>query len=189
MITWRVAAPAFLLATTMLAPDAQACMPMPPEPRLEGESDAAYKTRTDTLLRERQAAWFKERQTDDLQRAAIIFVARDTDWWPTPKPRYRNGRPLPPVVPMLHYPAPSYFKPIDWFRGPKSTGLFKLTPDNTSCGPMGVGDTTWSQTGNLFVFFAKKWPATGDTLIDAIAVDKIDDPVLLPFVAKYRKNP
>ena len=103
-------------------------------------------------------------------------------------PRARPGRPPPPVpLPrLIPYPAPTYFKPIDWFRGAKTTALFKVSRSNTSCGPMSLGDTTFSQAGSLYVFFARNGPLTERTLIDAIAVDKITDPVLIDFVAGYR---
>jgi hypothetical protein len=194
MMFWRAIVAGLLLAMTVLAPAARACSPMPAEPSLDGESDAAYRARTAALLQQRQAQWLKERQSDDLQRAKVIFIARDTDWSPSQKPRYRNGRLLPPVlipvppVPKINFPAPSYFKPIDWFLGPRSTRLFKVGRDNTSCGPMSLGDTTSSKTGDLFVFFAKSWPATGDSLIDAIELDRINDPALENFVARYRHN-
>lgn len=187
----RVAASACLAALAFVALPAAACVPVPPIPPLPGESQEAYRARSDAEQKAQAARWFKERQTNALQNADVIFIARDTDWWPTPKLRYRNGRPLPPVLPLIPYPAPSYYKPIAWFRGARTTGLFKVERDNTSCGPMSLGDTTFSRTGQLFVFFAKKGPLNKrGTLMDAIAVDRIDDPALMEFVARYRgKSP
>jgi len=51
---------------------------------------------------------------------------------------------------------------------------------------MSLGDTTGSDTGDLFVFFAHKRPLSANTIIDAIAVGSITDPALTDFVAKYR---
>ena len=190
-MSWRTGLACVLLATAAVATNAHACTPQEPLPRLAGESDDAYKTRTDAVWRGLQATWLKQRQSDDLQRATVIFIARDTAWAPPQKPRYRNGRLLPPVVPAFRYPPPSYYKPIDWFRGPKSTDLFKLDRGMTSCGgAVSVGDASFSEPRTLFVFFASKWPATEDTLIDAIALDRINDPALMDFVARYRgKSP
>lgn len=157
---------------------------MPPEPRLEGESDQAYQARVDTLRREQAERWLKERQAVALRRAEVIFIARDTAWYPDARPRVRNGRLLP--LRPLSYPAPSYFKPLAWFRGRRTTDLFQLRAGYSSCGPMGFGDTTSSRHGDRFVFFARKGRVTQDSLIDAIAIDKIDDPALLAFVMKHR---
>ena len=189
-MSWRAATLGFVLLASTNGVAAYACQPAIPEHRIEGESDQAHKARVDTLVRDREAAWFKQRQIDDLQRATVVFIARDTDWWPMPRQRYRNGRPLPPVIPKFRYPASSYFKPIDWLRGGKSTDLFAVERYYTSCGPMSLGDTNFSEKGQLFVFFASKWPANRDTLIDAIALDKINDAALMGFVAPYRgKSP
>ncbi len=187
---WRVGLLACVAATALAALPVRACLPMPPDPPLPGESDAAYKVRTEALQRERTATWLKERQADALQRADAIFVARDIDWWPPEKPRLRNGRPLLPRPIVIPYPAPSWYKPIDWFRGTPSRGLFRVDRTQTDCGAMSIGDTTFSQTGNLFIFFAHKGPLSQRALIDAIAVDRINDPALMEFVAKYRgKSP
>lgn len=57
------------------------------------------------------------------------------------------------------------------------------------CGPMSFGDTSQSQPGDHYLFFARKGPLTETTLIDAIALDSIDHPALNAFVAQYRKRP
>jgi len=163
---------------------------MPPPPPNPGETQQAYRARIDAEQREQQARWFRERQAGNLERADVIFIARDTPWSPPYRPQWRSGRLLPPKLIPFSYPMPTYFKPIAWFRGGKATGLFKVTGGNTSCGPYSLGDTTFSQTGQLFVFFAHKGPLNDKTLIDAIAVDKINDPALMDFVAPYRgKSP
>ena len=185
----RIVWTACLVAVAAMASPARACMPPLLDPMLPGETQDAYRARTDILQRERAAKWLKERQTDDLQRADAVFVARDTWWSPPPRPRLRGGRPLPPKIMVIPYPAPSYFKPVDWFRGPRTRALFRVTTSNTSCGPMSIGDTTFSQEGKLFVFFARKGPLSEKTLIDAIAIDRIDDPVLMEFIAPHRGKP
>jgi hypothetical protein len=187
-MTWRIALAACLTATTLAPSPVHACMPALPEPRLAGESDEAYKIRTSTLQRERVATWLKERQADVLRRADTIVIARDTPWSPPYRPRTRGGRPIPPRIEPIPYPAPSYYKPIDWFKGVRTRALFRVGKSMTSCGPMGIGDTTYSQPGNLYVFFARKGPPSEKTLIDAIAVDHITDPALMEFVARYRKS-
>ena len=53
---------------------------------------------------------------------------------------------------------------------------------------MALGDTTSSKEGDLFVFFARKGRISDDTLIDAIAVDKINDPALMDLVAPYHST-
>jgi len=170
---------------------ARACLPAPPELRLEGESDSAYQARSAVVQQQRADAWLKERQTRALSRANLIFIGRDTVWWPPDKGkvRWKKGRPVPPpvIVPRLTFPAPSYFKPIAWLRGAKTTDLFQLRADWTDCGALGLGDTSSSEAGDLFVFFAAKTPLFRENLIDAIAVDSITDPALTDFVAKYRK--
>lgn len=186
----RIALTTCLTAMTLTASPANACMPVLPEPRPAGESDEAYKIRISAVQRERVATWLKERQAAVLQRADTIVIARDTVWSPPYRPQMRHGRPIPPTVQMIPYPAPSYYKPIDWFRGLRTRALFRVRNSMTSCGAMSIGDTTYSQPGSLYVFFARKGSLSEKTLIDAIAVDRINDPTLMEFVAKYRgKSP
>lgn len=186
---------AVLGATAFAASPASACSIAMPRPALPGESPEAYKTRVAEQERKQTEEWMRTRQANMLKHADLIFVGRDTAWAqryrPSPTRRDRAGRPLPPrpVPPILiEIPAPSYYKPIDWLRGARSTTLFKVSRSNTTCGSMSIGDTTYSQPGNLYVFFARKGPLSENTLIDAIALDKIDDPALVPFVAKYRSK-
>jgi hypothetical protein len=54
---------------------------------------------------------------------------------------------------------------------------------------MSFGDTSQSQPGDHYLFFARKGPLTEATLIDAIALDSIDHPALNAFVAQYHKRP
>lgn len=176
---------------------ASACTIPPPPPQLQGETVAAYEARLARLYREREMARAQARITRGLADAALIFVARDTAWAPSyrqrPLPKARPGQPPPsiprPIAPVIAYPAPSYFKPIDWIRGSPVSRIFRVNRSDTSCGPMSLGDTSASEPGNLYLFFARKGPVSEATLIDAIALDSIDHPALTAFVAKYRKRP
>ena len=185
---WRVSLAICLSVMAYAISPADACMPMPAEPRLPNESDEAYKLRAEAVGRERIAAQLRDRQAYALQQADTIFIARDTPW--SPRPRMRRGRLTPIPLPRFPYSLPTYFKPIDWFRGSQSKALLRVSSANTTCGSMSIGDTTFSQAGSLYVFFAHKGPLSEKMLIDAIAVDRIDDPALMAFVAKYRgKSP
>ncbi|MCW4463249.1 hypothetical protein OK349_16165 [Sphingomonas sp. BT-65] len=196
-MTRHIALTAALNAAALVASPVWACSIAPPPPPLVGESPEAYKVRVAELDRRQTETWLRTRQTTALQHAALIFVARDTAWTPPYRPpptrRVRAGQPIPPPVPLpkvrYAYPAPSYFKPIGWFRGPRPQALFRVNRSMTTCGAMSIGDTTHSAPGNLYVFFARKGPLSEKTLIDAIAVDSIDDPALVAFVAKYRGKP
>lgn len=193
----RIALVAALSVAALFASPALACSPVPVPPPLPGESPEAYKARIAEQERKQAADWMRARQTNALQHADRIFIGRDTAWVPPyrqpPVRRTRSGQPIPPPVPVppvvIEYPAPSYFKPVGWFRGTQSRTLFRVNRSLTSCGPMSIGDTTNSEPGNLYVFFARKGPLSEKTLIDAIAVDKIGDPALLAFVARYRGKP
>ncbi|WP_447728588.1 hypothetical protein [Sphingomonas koreensis] len=194
----RIALAAALGAAAFITSSSWACSMAPAEPLLPGESPDAYQARVAEKHRHEAEKWARERQTDALRRADRIFIGRDTDWTPPyrspPMRRARPGQP-PPLVPvpvppvLIEFPAPSYYKPVDWFRGARSTALFRVRGSNTSCGPMSVGDTTNSSEGDLYVFFARSGPLSEKTLIDAIALDKIDDPALLAFVARHRGKP
>ena len=184
----RIAHVAGVIVAMLSVSPANACTIRQPEPPLPGEGDDAYRVRTETLAREQQARWLKERQEYNLQQADWVFVARHISWAPHYKQRYRNGVPVPVPLPEIDYRAPMHFKPLTWLKGPKLSKAFKVSTYNTSCGPMALGDTTFSAEGNLFVFFARKGRISDDTLIDAIAVEKINDPALKDFVAPYRST-
>lgn len=179
----------------MMVPSvAIACSPIPREPPLPNESDEAYRARIAAADKEQADRWAKERQERALE-ADLIFIARNRDWTPPdpPQPRVKSRpgqapQPVPPlrVVPVDPYNSKFYFKPVAWFRGDKVTDLFLTHTSMTTCGFMGFGDVDFPKPGDLFVFFARKTPLTEDTLIDAIALDKIDNPALVDFVSKYR---
>jgi hypothetical protein len=185
---WRIANAAGVTLALLAVTPADACTIRLPEPPLPGESDDAYRVRTEALAREQEARWLKDRQKNNLLQADWVFVARHVYWFPPSapyKPKYRNGVPLPIPPVKFEYPAPIHFKPLTWLKGPEYSKIFKVTKDNTNCGPMALGDTTFSQEGDLFVFFARKGRISDETLIDAIAVNKINDPALIEFVAPY----
>jgi hypothetical protein len=193
----RFALGASLGAVALFAVPAWACSLVPMPPPRPGESDHAYKARVAEEQRQQAAIWLRDRQADALQRADSIFIARETGWTPPyrppPAPKARPGQP-PPFVPLptpaaIDFPPPSYFKPIDWFRGAQTRRLLRVNRSDTTCGPLSIGDTTFSEQGNLYVFFARKGPLSEKTLIDAIAVERINDPALMGFVAKYRAKP
>lgn len=167
---------------------ANACSIAPPEPPHQGESDQDYHIRTEALARENEARWLKERQERNVQQADWVFVARHIQWSPPYKPKYRNGAPVPIPPIKFDYPVPVHFKPLTWLKGPELSKTFKVSTYNTSCGPMSLGDTMFSEVGDLFVFFARKGRISDDTLIDAIAVDKINDSALVDLVAPYRST-
>ncbi|WP_423601789.1 hypothetical protein [Sphingomonas sp. MS122] len=195
-MTKRFALAAALSAAALFAWPAWACSPVPMPPPQPGESEQAYKARIAREQRRQAEQWLRDRQADALQRADSIFIARDTAWAsphrPPPVRRTRAGRPIPPPpVPRVRYeyPAPSYFKPIGWLRGSRPRALFRINRSMTTCGTMSIGDTAYSHPGSLYVFFARKGPLSEKTLIDAIAVDRIDDPALVAFVARHRGKP
>jgi len=206
-----IALTATLSAVAFVAPSAWACtIPLPP-PQLPGESEKAYEARLVELSRKEDRERTQARQVEALWQAGLIFIARDTIWTPPhlPAPVHRPlarpvkrlvgravARPLgrtipPPPAPRgrIDTSAPLYFNPVAWFRGQPSQAPFHVERIKTMCGLIGVGDTVHSQPGNLYVFFARKGPLSEKTLIDAIAVDKIDDPALAAFVAKHRGKP
>lgn len=187
---------AVLGAAAFAASPASACSIALPPPALPGESPEAYKARIAEQERKQTEAWMRTRQANLLNHADLIFIGRDTPWAPryrpSPSRQDRAGRPLPPrpVPPILiEIPAPSHYRPVAWFRGPPSQALFKVSRSQTTCGAMSIGDTTNSTEGDLYLFSARKGPLSEKTLIDAIALDKIDDPALIAFVARYRGKP
>ena len=196
-MTVRAILIAAVTAAGLIASPARACTSALMPPPRSGESADAYSARVAEERRQQAEKWAKERQVIALRDADRIFIGRDTFWTPPyrspPVRRARSGQPPqlvpPPVSPRIEFPVSSYYKPIGWFRGEPSTGLFRVKGENTSCGPMSIGDTTNSTEGDLYLFFARKGPLSEKTLIDAIALDKIDDPLLLAFVAKHRGEP
>lgn len=180
---WRLGLAACLGA--MASHPVLACTIAPPPPPLAGETDAAYRARTAALRREQEASWLKERQADGLRQAARIFIAREVDWVPPSRAKYRKGRAILPPLAPVPFPPPSYFKPVAWLRGTATRRTFKVNREMTSCGPMSIGDTTPGTIGKSYVFFAHKGQLSEKTLIDAIAMDRISDLVLVELARKF----
>lgn len=177
------------------APEVRACSLVPPEPPLAGEGNEAYQRRIEALGREREAhrpameaEWLRHRQAEGLERASMIFIARNTPWASPPVRSNRRRVPIPPPV-YSPYFSFSYFTPVAWLRGRQSRAPFRLEATMNSCGGLsGIGDATDSIPGAQLIFFATGEPFTSLTLIDAIAIDKITDPTLLAFVARSRRQ-
>jgi hypothetical protein len=172
------------------APEARACEVGLLPPRLAGENDAAYRQRIAALEREREAQrpareaeWLRYRQTEGLEHASMIFIARGTE-----PPQEHSARRSPPVLTRVEWPPSSYYTPVAWLRGRQVSAPFLVRTSATSCGTLvGVGDANPGDPGAQFVFFASGEPFTGLTLMDAIAIDKVTDPTLVAFVARSRR--
>ncbi len=206
MMMRRIVLTAALGAAALAAPPSSACEPPIRPEQLPGESTRAYEARLTQLDREQE----QTRQAEAFRQAGLILIARHSLWAgphmpapvhrPSSRPVYRPkglpiGRPLAYTIPPPPPPrgeigesGPIYFKPVAWFRGQQAQALFRVERGWTMCGPSGFGDTPYSRPGNLYVFFARAGPLSENTLIDAIALDKVDDPALLTFVAKYRSK-
>jgi hypothetical protein len=185
---WRWPVLVCFAASLIAASPVLGCMPALLPPRQAGETDEAYRARIEQEQLSQEAEWLHERQVEGLRSADLIFVARKIDR-PAPLRRQsQRGRllPLPPVR-FLPFP-PIYFRTGSWFRGHASQAIFRVSTSNTTCGPMSLGDTMRGDTGALYVFFARAGPVDEARLIDAIAIDRINDPALLDFVARFRNE-
>ena len=187
-MSWR----GFLIGGLMaagLAAEARACS-IWVEPRLPGESRGAYRQRVAALAREaealrpqREAQALRHRQAVALEQAAAIFIARSTY---LPRPTAPDGRPMPreAIDPFIRH-----FRPVAWLRGPRADALFPVQVGMTSCGGFtSIGDVRLGGQDEEFVFFARGGPLSMNTLIDAIAVDRVTDPALIAFVAQFRRH-
>lgn len=179
---------ALIFSTAYSTSSANACSPPPVDPPLQGESVETYKARLEAEDKAKLAHFLADRQTVNLKRADSIFIARETARAPRRPAEARNGRSLPPRSVPTEYPYPIYFKPVKWFRGTSTGALFRVTLGITTCGPWGVGDASSSRLGQHLLFFGRKGLLTEKVLIDAIAVDKINDPALTAFVTRYRAD-
>ena len=166
---------ALIFSTAYSTSSANACSPPPVDPPLQGESVETYKARLEAEDKAKLAHFLADRQTVNLKRADSIFIARETARAPRRPAEARN-------------PYPIYFKPVKWFRGTSTGALFRVTLGITTCGPWGVGDASSSRLGQHLLFFGRKGLLTEKVLIDAIAVDKINDPALTAFVTRYRAD-
>lgn len=185
----RFALASCLAGAALAAIPAHACVP---EPMREGESPAEHEAR---LVQQRDR-WEKEREASALRKAASIFIAREATSEimdeelakaRAAQPDQRSRRHVPPPPPpVLRSPDLSYYRPIAWFRGAGPDAMFPLTVDWTSCGSFRLGDTGSGEDGALYIFFADEGPISAETLFEAIAVNRIADPALFEFAARYR---
>lgn len=187
-MSWR----GLLIVSVMVAgfaAEASACSPPMVEPPLAGESEEAYRQRVEALEREREAQrpqheaeLLRHRQAVGLEQATVIFIARSTM---PPQRRARAGRPIPPPV---FDPFVRYYRPVAWLRGPQTNARFRVHVSMNSCGGLSsVGDISLGEPDEL-VFFARAGRLSEETLIDAIAADRVTDPALISFVAQTRRQ-
>lgn len=180
----------------IIADPASACVLAPPEPRLAGESDLAYRTRIEKMSHEIEGRRSIQRQQSAL-KAPTLFIAREASTefhkqeaakWAAAQPKPKRGDPPPPPVPLPppQFPIPRYFQPVTWIHGAGSPAIFRIETHLTSCGPWSLGDTSAAGEGELLLFFAREGPVSENTLIDAIAIDMITEPELVKLVAAYR---
>lgn len=178
-----------VVATIILADPAFACITPPPEPRLQGESDAAYQVRMAQKSHEASEQHNLQRQQNAL-RAPILFIARNVDaevraqeeakWRADElKLRKRGDPPIPPPPKMV--PQPLHFQPVTWIKGSGSSAIFQVAPQGSTCGLYAyIGD---AQERERLLFLAYEDPISGRGLIDAIALDKITDAELAKLIA------
>ncbi len=192
----RIALAAALSAVSLTSSPVLACATVIRDRQRPGESLEAYEARLTKIERREARRYIRERQSTSLRNANMIFIGREVE---VPMPK-RN--PLPPAEQTdpstvtitaqrieVASPRRVYFKPTDWLRGQPSSETFSIGGSLSNCGFRSLGDTSDSQPGDLYLFFARKGPVSEATLIDAIAVDSIDHPALNAFVVKYRKHP
>jgi len=185
-----------LAGSIMLANSALACVPDPRQSQQEGESVDAYQARIGKLERER-SEW---RQRGAL-KAPTLFIARaaTADFLDQEAAERRASEPSPPAEPgeqpvvipppPLAVTGPRYFRPITWLRGTGSQDLVRIETRQTSCGYMSMGDTLFAKDGVDYVFAAREGPISENTLIDAIAIDRITEPELVALVARRQEDP
>ncbi len=181
---------AVALLAVLASQSALACVFLPitvvPEPTLPGESPEAYAARVKELMAQREAQWDLEQQAYDLERADLIFIARKTQLPPSVQPVSGQSEIIVQGLRNSNLQR-VHFTPIDWFKGPVSRQTFLNRLWENDCGWTRFGDVTADDAiGQRYVFFARSGRISQDTLIDAIAVDRITDPALLDFVARHR---
>jgi hypothetical protein len=188
-----------LAGSIMLADPASACVPLLPEPRLEGESDLAYQTRVEKMKREWDEQRAVRRQQNALN-APTLFIARaasatvyrqEAEKWSAEQAKLRKpgeppAPPIPPPPPQV--PGPLYFQPITWIKGTGSPAMLRIEAHVTMCDSWWLGDTSSAKEGEDLLFSAREGPISENTLIDAIAIDKITEPELVELVAKHREH-
>lgn len=181
-----------LASSIIVANPASACTPpRPPEPQPEGESLSAYQARIEKMKHEYDE-WRKQRALN----APIIFISRkaNTAFFQQEaekleaaqsKPK-KHGQPPPPPP---QFRLIGYFQPIAWVKGTGAQAILLIKTPITGCGYEPLGDTESAKEGEHLIFFAQDGPISENTLIDAIAIDKITEPELLELVARHRERP
>lgn len=167
---WR----AFLMIplSVVHAEAAHACHPPLPPDRLPDETDLAYNRRIVAQRIDDEARWLRDRQARGLEQAAMIFVARKTNWSP----------PLPPEIDYV--PFYDYYLPVAWLRGPRVNAHFPVRLHFDNCVSRSIGDTSRSELGDQFVFFVRDGLLSEETIIDAIAANRVTNPTLVALVAQ-----
>ena len=186
-----------LASAIILAEPASACTPIPPEQRLEGESDLAYQARVEKIGHERDEQRALQRQQSALI-APVLFIGREAsaavyrleaEKWSAEQANLRKPGEPPIPPPPLHVPQPRYFEPIVWINGTGSQSIFRIEASVTMCGTWWRGDTGSAGEGALLLFSARQGPISENTLIDALAIDKITEPELVELVATHQEHP
>lgn len=189
-----------LAGSILLADPAPACVTPPREPQMEGESFSAYEARVEKMEREQDEQRVASRQQRALN-APTLFIARAaTGGFLEQEAAKRqadqpSGSAQPSEQPVIIPPPPlavegrRYFRPIAWLRGTGSQDLVQIETRQTTCGYMSLGDTLFPNDGVQYVFAAKEGPISENTLIDAIAIDKITEPELVELVARHQEDP
>lgn len=184
---------AVIIGSVIVADPASACLPPVPEPRLAGESDLAHQARVEKVSREYEEQRSIRRQQSALS-APILFIAREAsadfyrheaEKWAASQPKPKPGEsPIPPPPPQV--PMPLYFQPVAWINGTGSPAIFRIET-HMACGSYwSRGDTRSAGEGARFLFSAQEGPISENTLIDAIAIDKITAPELVKLVAAHQ---
>lgn len=158
----------FVLLFALAAPDvARACMPMPPPPQLEGETDAAYQQRLEALRVEaaaadigRRAEW--ERQA--FETAHAVLIARVERTGQTVRVDDYNQSPRPTL------------RPVRWLKGAGPARTFRVRySEFTSCGPVGGGDAVTGAVGEQFLVFVREGRPHERAIMGTIALANIAD--------------
>ncbi len=128
------------------ATTAQACMPMPPPPREDGESAEAYATRVTAWQAQRDAEaaqWRHDRQVRLWDEADSVFLAR-----------IERVRPFETA--MFGTSQRVTLRGVRALKGRAYTNRFTLnSTDGTSCGPLPGFDAITGNVGDTFVIFVR----------------------------------
>lgn len=167
---------ALVLALALIAPGAaRACMPMPPPPQMEGETDEAYQLRLEEVRAAQAAEDFAFRarmQREAWENSQSVLIARIE----------RAGA----VVPLGDHgetPRPT-LRPVRWLKGSGPARPFHVRyTEFTSCAPVGGGDAVRGAVGEEFVVFVRNGRPGVRSIIGSVAVNAIADDQLRARVA------